>query len=173
MTREKIKLGNFTYIADLYRSGLDFQEQYFDRFVIMRNYELYNQVVVDKDIYFIERSLYYEIIRDMLVNDSEFTDKITFPIPFSQLTGYSNDYHNFNGLYNENSFYKSKSDLYKIYFDEIKEELYKEYPSYLEDIDGEDHSINSKNFYNWIKNLEEDYSIYSENFNNWILNCPE
>lgn len=174
MTREKLKLGNFTYIADLYRSGYDFKEQYYDKYVILRNYEIYNEVIVDKDIYFIERSLYYDAVREMLINNTDLTDIFTFPIPFSNLTGYSNDYHSFNGLYNENSFYQSKNVLYKKYFEEInknqelKNEIYKEYQLELEnknvDISRGDYTINSKNFNEYIE------FVY---FKKWVLNCPE
>lgn len=173
MTREKIKIGNHTYIADLYKSNIDFKEQYYNKFVMIRNYELYNQVIVDKDIYFIERSLYFDIVRKALINNEELPEDFIFPSSGSKLTSYTNNPLLFNGLYNGNSIFKQRKDLYEIYFNEIKNKLYSEYPSYLEDIDGEDHSINSRNFIKWIYNQDIDYTINGDNFKEWISNCDE
>ena len=120
MLRQQIILNNYIYIAEHYDANIDLLDNmYYQEYVMLRNYEIINNVVVDKDIYFIEKDVYFDICKNMNENNTKYTDIITFPIPNSKISGYSNFYENFNSLYNNNSFYnKNKSigsDIYELY----------------------------------------------------------
>jgi len=75
MKRTQINLGNYQYICEFYKNGVDFKDNRCqNKFMILRKFEIYNDIVYDKDIFFIEKTLF-----DNLENNKE-TDSIVFPI---------------------------------------------------------------------------------------------
>ena len=101
MKQTKINLGNYQYICELYKNQIDFTDKnYKSKFVILRNFEIYNDIIYDKDIYFIDKDIY-----DSLTS-GESTDKVVFPIHQNKILKFSN----LDELYN---FYNMSSDGFK------------------------------------------------------------
>lgn len=119
MLRQQIILNNYIYIAEHYDANTDLKNNmYYQEYVMLRNYELINNVIVDKDIYFIEKDVYYNVCEQMKLEKTKYTDIITFPIPNTKISGYTNFYENFNALYNDSSFINKESigtDVYELY----------------------------------------------------------
>ena len=97
MKFRSVKLGEYQYLVDHLINGKDFNDiNICGEFVILRNYDIYNNIVYDKDIYFIEKSLYEQ------VKDDEETDLLCYPcnknnnIIFSKNIYYYNQYHLLN-----------------------------------------------------------------------------
>ena len=60
------------YVADLYDANTDLlDEQYVAEFVMLRNFTLINNVACDTDIYFIERSLYFNMCKELRESDED------------------------------------------------------------------------------------------------------
>ena len=76
MIRQDIRIGDYTnkgealtsykFIVDLYKAGIDFAEDIKKNYVMIRKYNVVNEVIYDTDVYIIEREL---------VND----DRIAYP----------------------------------------------------------------------------------------------
>ena len=58
MNREKIVLGNYTYIVDLYKAKVDLQNPTYKQFYILRDQDFMSGVTNDKHIYFIDKEIY-------------------------------------------------------------------------------------------------------------------
>lgn len=145
MIRDNINIGTHKYVVDYFNS-IDLDIQYYRNFVFIRNYEIFNEVIIDTDIYFIERDFYFNTIRNFLINSIDATEDLIFPIPFSKLTGYSISYNDFNGLYSKNSFYNSIENVYKFFLNE----------------GNEDCGIEDEKFKNWISTCNDKYIIGKE-----------
>jgi len=75
MKRTQIHLGDYQYICELYKNGKDFIDYNCQsKFVILRKFEIYNDIVYDKDIFFIEKDIY-----NKLEKNTE-TSQIVYPI---------------------------------------------------------------------------------------------
>ena len=57
MNRKIINLGPYKYLCEHYINGIDFEDNVSKKFVVLRNYEIYNNIVYDKDFLFIEEYL--------------------------------------------------------------------------------------------------------------------
>lgn len=62
MIRQDIRIGtnltSYKFIVDLYKHNVDLSETYATRFVMIRKYNLINNLVYDSDVYLIEKSLF-------------------------------------------------------------------------------------------------------------------
>ena len=72
MNRKIINLGPYKYLCEHYINGIDFKNNVTKKFVVLRNYEIYNNIVYDKDFLFIEQSLYNNV--------SNGIESISYPI---------------------------------------------------------------------------------------------
>lgn len=145
MIRDNINIGTNKYVVDYFNS-IDLDIQYYRNFVFIRNYEIFNNIIIDTDIYFIERDFYFTTVRNFLINSIDASEDLIFPIPFSKLTGYSISYNDFNGLYSKNSFYNSIENVYKFFLSE----------------GNKDCGIKDEKFKNWIKTCHDKYIIGKE-----------
>lgn len=153
MARQKIVLGEYTYIVDYYDNSISNGEiHHYEKFYVIKNQEFKNGILIDKDIYFI----------------SEDTENIVYPISHDVAFGYSRDINKFNENLNEKSFSK---EIYKLY-DSNKEEitiLCDKIRIYLPTINNSLSAIiDVQNFINDIQfhyliRLSSDYSRKSEN----------
>ena len=67
MIRQDIRIGDYTnkgesltsykFIVDLYKAGIDFAEDIKKNYVMIRKYNVVNEVIYDTDVYIIEREL--------------------------------------------------------------------------------------------------------------------
>ena len=84
MIRQKLKLGNYTYIIEYFTAKEDLVENpHKEYFYVLKNYDIMSNLTIDKDIYFINKSIY---------------DKggIIYPMPHNVSTGYSVSPSDFN-----------------------------------------------------------------------------
>ena len=128
MNRQEIHIGNYKFIADYYDTYLDMKDNpVYDNFIMLRNFTLMNDISVDNDIYFIQKSYFNKFIEQM--KSGEQVTSIVFPIHNSKSSGYSTDYHDFNdnyydnGLWNydDNEYGQDVYQLYSINNKEVKE----------------------------------------------------
>jgi len=146
-----IFLGPYQYLYEYLKNGEDFNDiGCNDNFVILRNFEIINNIVYDKDIFFIEESIYNKII-DTLRNDL-----IVYPLYKNGSLFFSNTYGYFTS--------------YNISLKDIS------YKIYQEEIHNQDESIaNNANIlcdklriYNPVINKNLDFIVYVDNYINNI-----
>ena len=102
MNRKIINLGPYKYLCEHYINGIDFEDNVSKKFVVLRNYEIYNNIVYDKDFLFIEDSLYNDV-KDNLIT-------LTYPIHIDNVLSFSNTHKKFN-QYNIEDIEELKYDI--------------------------------------------------------------
>ena len=110
MIRQNINLGLHTYICDLYKAEDDLKRSVQREFVMLRRYDITDDIVYDTDIYFVEKS----IINDVVSNLEDNT-KIVWPIPGNVGTEFNANYTEYNSNFSEYTFKKNGDDLHKLY----------------------------------------------------------
>lgn len=112
MIRQEIVISNYKYIVDVYKADTaDLNENRYAEFVMLRNYEFSNEIINDKDIYVIEKSLLEEYIN----NYGSDSNIISFPITNKEFTAFSTNYKDFNNNYSELTFLENSFDQYSLY----------------------------------------------------------
>lgn len=144
-----INIGNYQYIYEYLKNGEDFDDiGCNDNFIILRNFEIVNNIIYDKDIYFIEKSVYNKIISQ----DTSVSDKICYPI-----------------YKNGNLFFSSSYDLFADYHMNIKDISYNIFTKNKNDEEIDANILCDKlRIYNPIINKNLDYIIYIDNYINNI-----
>lgn len=133
MVRQDVVINNYKYIVDVYKAETaDLTENRYAEFIMLRNYEFSNDIINDKDVYIIEKSLLDEYIS----NYNELTDCIVFPQTNKEFTTFSSEYKDFNNNYSELTFLENKFDQYSLFKkDAIKKNGNGEYYIDLEEKD--------------------------------------
>lgn len=173
MKRQTINIGNLEYICELYSAEKDYSPIVYKEFVILRNLDFINNIACDKDIYFLDKSI-YEQIRN---SNSEVTNLAVFPYNDSNFGSFSTNYTDFISILNNETFkleteggnvfslYKSvdgnytnknvkiKCDKLRIYHPHNKTNL--DYIIYLDNI------INGIHFH-YLCNYNSNYETHSE-----------
>lgn len=112
MVRQEIVISNYKYIVDVYKADTaDLNENRYAEFVMLRNYEFSNEIINDKDIYVIEKSLLEEYIS----NYGSDSNIISFPITNKEFTAFSTNYKDFNNNYSELTFLENSFNQYSLY----------------------------------------------------------
>lgn len=100
MISKEINLGEYKYLCRFYKYGEDFNDiNVKSQYIVLRNFEIYNDVVYDRDIYFIDKSI---------LNDE--AGEICFPIKNNQNLSFTNNYEYFS-KYGLSSFKDFSYDL--------------------------------------------------------------
>lgn len=195
MIRQDVVINDHKYIIDVYKAETaDLTENRYAEFVMLRNYEFSNNIVNDKDIYVIEKSLLDEYVS----NYGKLPNNIVFPQTNKQFTAFSTQYKDFNSNYSELTFLENNFEQYNLYkkdddgnfniekFPCDKVRIYHPHnKTYLKAIVYFDNYINNVHFH-WfcrtIENISEktyadtsftvDNMHYSEYLEFW-LPCPE
>lgn len=115
MIREKIILGNYTYLVDFFNAMEYFNdEEHYEYFYFFKNQDFISDTIVDKDIYFISKSNF----------DNK---KFTFPLPHGVSTGYSINCKEFNQNFNNeilgdviNKIYNQEGNEIKLLCDKVR-----------------------------------------------------
>lgn len=94
MIRQLININNFPYVVDLY-DAYDDNIVHYDQFVMFRCYDIYNDVFSDKEIYFVDKSIW-----DNKNNDFN-RDDIIWPISDALGGGFATKYNYFNNLFSD------------------------------------------------------------------------
>ena len=135
MKRHILNINSYKYLIEYYDADTDLlNNQHYSEFVMLRNFNLINNIVCDTDIYIIERNYLNEYINELKENDTSFGNIISFPVTNLKTNSYSNSYLKFNDNYNANilgknsSIYNSDgslgSDVYEIYGINSNHKLY-------------------------------------------------
>ena len=91
MIRELINIRNLPYVVELY-DAYDDNIVHYEQFVMFRNYDIYNDVFADKELYFVEKNVW----------DSEgISGNLIWPICEELGAGFANEYKYFNGLFSD------------------------------------------------------------------------
>lgn len=93
MVRQNINIGDFEFICDMYIADKDYLPAVYKEYVILRNLDFINNIACDKDIYFLEKSV-FEQIKDL---KSESTRLVAFP---SGQSSFSSNYTDFINMLN-------------------------------------------------------------------------
>ena len=111
MIRQDIRIGDYTnkgesltsykFIVDLYKAGIDFAEDIKKNYVMIRKYNVVNEVIYDTDVYIIEREL---------VND----DSIAYPNTNGGFIGFSSNVSSFNENLADKTYYIGGDEVYDI-----------------------------------------------------------
>ena len=113
MQRQLYNIGGYQYVVDIYDANIDLlRNPYKRKFVMLRNFTLMNDIITDNDIYFIEKSVFDNFIKEIHYSKdkdtfSEKTSKIVFPIPEGNITSFSNLYSMFNSNFKNYSLYNN------------------------------------------------------------------
>ena len=91
MTQKLINLGDYQFLLEIYKSGIDFDAlNNDDEYVVLRNFEIYNDILYDKDIYFVQKDLYEKL------QGQSSTKDIVFPIYSKKVLNFTNTSEKFN-----------------------------------------------------------------------------
>lgn len=117
MTRNIINIGPYKYLIEHYNAIDDLKNhQYIAEFVMLRNYNIINDIIYDKDIYIFEKDHLNEYIEELKHNKSNYGDTIAFPITDNNINNYSNSYIRFNNNFDELSLWSEDiSKGYDVY----------------------------------------------------------
>lgn len=156
MLRQTINISNHTYICDLYKADEDLRKSVQREFVMLRRYDITDDIVYDTDIYFIEKS----IINDVVSNLNDKT-KIVWPVPGSKGTGFNSNYEEYNSDFSEYTLKKDGADLHK---------LYKAIDNYDGEVEFQEALIlcDKIRIYHPQTKIDLDYVIYVDNYINDI-----
>lgn len=113
MIRQDVVINDYKYIVDVYKAETaDLTENRYAEFVMLRNYEFSNNNIInDKDIYIIEKSLLDEYIQ----NYGKLSNNIVFPQTNKEFTAFSTQYKDFNINYSDTTFLKNNFEQYSLY----------------------------------------------------------
>ena len=91
MIRELINIRNLPYVVELY-DAYDDNIVHYEQFVMFRNYDIYNDVFADKELYFVDKSVW----------DSEgIGGNLIWPICEELGSGFATEYKYYNGLFSD------------------------------------------------------------------------
>ena len=109
MIRQDITLGTYRYIVDMYSAFTD-DIHVTKNYVMLRRYDIINNLCQDRDIFFIEKSLYDDIKNDASI----LTGKIVIPVPNSNNSGFSSSFNEFNSDFTEYTLFGNSNNEYGI-----------------------------------------------------------
>lgn len=94
MIRQLIKIGSMPFVVDLFDAYED-NIVHYDQFVMFRNYEIFNDIFIDKDLYFVDKKIW---------DNKEERKNLIWPICEELGGGFSLNYKYFNGLFSDYGF---------------------------------------------------------------------
>ena len=100
MIRQKVVLGNYIFLVDLYKAGKDLVNPTYREFYLLRDVDLISGTLCDRHIYFINKEIYDK-------------KNIIYPINNTTAVGYSTDAKAFNSNINVNNLEGSIYHIYK------------------------------------------------------------
>ena len=95
-----INISGYSYYTELFDADIDLKENpHYDNFVMLRLFDIKNNITVDTDIYFIEKSLFDDIASDFKKSKTTKTNKICFPVQPSVIHSFSSNATDFDDNY--------------------------------------------------------------------------
>ena len=126
MIGKTLQIGNFQYYTELYtEKDFGILESTYSNFVILRNYNIVNNIVNDTHIYIMDKSIWLILAHELENNKDIYQDGLdhvvstVFPIQSTTLTGFSSLYNEFNSNFDRESFYKIDKDGNYIYGNDV------------------------------------------------------
>ena len=118
MIRQDIRIADYTnvgesltsykYVVDLYKAGIDFKEDVRKKYVMIRKYDITNDIVYDSDVYIIEKELL-----------KTHPECVAYPITNRSYLGFSVNPTDFNNNFSDRTFYVNDDgkgdEIYNIY----------------------------------------------------------
>jgi len=104
MIRQLIKIDNLPFVVDLFDAYQD-NVVHYDQFVMFRNYEIVNDIFIDKDLYFVDKNVW---------DDPDKRINLIWPICEELGGGFSDNYKYYNGLFSEYGL-NNELDVYLLY----------------------------------------------------------
>jgi len=122
MIRKFVNIGDYKYLIDLLNQDTDNIDNITHEYVMIRNFSIMNSIINDTHIYIFQKSVWKSLSKELDDNNDEMFPKVkslVFPIPNTNITGYSVTPMDFNMNFNKNSFYKKDKDGNYIYGNDI------------------------------------------------------
>lgn len=153
MNRKIINLGQYKYLCEHYINGIDFEDNTTRKFVVLRNYDIYNNIVYDKDFLFIENNVFNMIKQG--IHNIAYPTHIDNVLSFTDSFKYFNQYNLTNiddikyDIYDsEGNIANIKYDIIRIYMPTIKKNI-----DFIIDIDNIINDIDFHYFCNLFSHL--------------------
>lgn len=192
MVRNLININGQSFVFDIYKANIDFDERHTEKFVLLRSYEVMNEIINDRNIYVVQKS----VLEEWFDNKN---NGLVFPVSNGSYTGFSTDPEQFSDQLNEVNFYKGSNEIYELYnrnsetqqFEETeilcdKIRIYHPHTvNYYDSVIHIDNYINSIHFHWLCRRLDSfdnrgisdefkiDNSIYSEYVEFWIPSAEQ
>lgn len=109
MITQYINISDYKYRVELLKNNIDLvnQDVIEDSYIMIRSYEWRNGVIYDTDMYFIEKSLFYNYIYRRSQNKSDnidLTSGLVFPVTYQDFESFSLNIDDFNNDMNDGYF---------------------------------------------------------------------
>ncbi len=106
MLKQNIILGTYPYYTELLDADIDMGEiTHYDNYVMIRLFNIVNDIAVDTDIYFIQKSAFNNLCTEFSLNENEISSHIAFPVPNTQSQSFSNSISLFDDNITYNNIY--------------------------------------------------------------------
>ena len=126
MIENTLHIGNHQYLMQLYtEDDFGINESISKYFVMIRNFNIVNNIVNDTHILIMERDVWLKLCQELENNKDQYLngfDKVletVFPIQTTELTGYSSLYSEFNTNFIRESLYKINNDGEFVYGNDV------------------------------------------------------
>ena len=114
MLKQNIILGTYPYYTELLDADIDMGEiTHYDNYVMIRLFNIVNDIAVDTDIYFIQKSAFNDLCTEFSLNENEISSHIAFPVPNTQSQSFSNSISLFDDNITYNNIQHQFYDLYE------------------------------------------------------------
>jgi len=98
MNLQSLYIGNHKYLVEFIDNCNESAQ-----FVMIRNFTFINNIIIDKDIYFIQKEIFNKYINELQEGDNIEHTVLSFPIPDTKNSGFSKLYSEFNPAIFKNS----------------------------------------------------------------------
>ena len=103
MKRNIVNIGQHKFLIEYYEADSDNSHiNYYSEFVMIRNFDIINNIIHDTDIFIIEKKYLNQYIKELKESNSNVGESLVFPITSSKVISYSTSYQKFNSDYNIN-----------------------------------------------------------------------
>lgn len=112
MLRQPIYINSYRYLIDYHNAYKDMiYNPHYEEFVMFRNFTFMNEITNTTDIYFVDKSIWYELAKYLDANKTSISNIISWPIQNSKSTGFSQIASSYNDNFtNDSIYYKDKKD---------------------------------------------------------------
>ena len=113
MIRRNINIGYYKFLTEYYNVNKDDIKVCYKNFVMIRNFNIMNDIINDTEIYIIDVDTWKEMCKEYDKDSNNYFPNITsmaFPISTNNVTGFSNTPTDFNSNISQSSLYEKNDD---------------------------------------------------------------